>query len=63
MEDGDSIDINVADKTMTLEVDNAELKRRKDAWTAPPLKVGVVLTFIAALIPSRETPLPPQTLR
>lgn len=36
--DGDMVDIDVGKKAMTLEVEEAELKARRDAWTAPPLK-------------------------
>mmetsp|Transcript_4430 Transcript_4430/g.12772 ORF Transcript_4430/g.12772 Transcript_4430/m.12772 type:complete len:619 (-) Transcript_4430:894-2750(-) len=38
VEDGDMIDIDAGKKAMTLEVDEGELQRRRDAWTAPPLK-------------------------
>ncbi len=38
IEDGDLITIDATARTLTLEVDDEELARRRDAWTAPPLK-------------------------
>ncbi len=34
------IDIDVGAKAMTLEVEEAALQARRDAWTAPPLKAA-----------------------
>jgi dihydroxy-acid dehydratase len=34
--DGDVIELDVAARRLTLKVDDAELKRRKAGWTAPP---------------------------
>jgi len=36
--DGDVISLDVAARTLTLEVDDAELARRREAWTPPPVK-------------------------
>lgn len=48
VQDGDFIDINVGQKTMTLEVEEGELQARRDAWTAPPLKAtfGTLYKYI-----------------
>lgn len=32
------IDIDAGKKAMTLEVEEGELQRRREAWAAPPLK-------------------------
>ena len=34
---GDWIELDVAGRTLTVDVDDAELERRRSAWTAPPL--------------------------
>lgn len=38
VQDGDMIDVDVGKKAMTLELSEEELKARRDAWNAPPLK-------------------------
>ncbi len=38
IEDGDTITIDAATRSLTLEVDAEELARRKQVWSAPPLK-------------------------
>jgi dihydroxy-acid dehydratase len=38
VQDGDMIDIDVGKKAMTLEIPEQELKSRREAWVAPPLK-------------------------
>jgi dihydroxy-acid dehydratase len=45
--DGDSITIDADKKSLTLHVDEAELKKRLAAWKQPPLKVtrGVLLKY------------------
>jgi dihydroxy-acid dehydratase len=45
--DGDRITIDSDAKKLTLEVDAAELARRKAAWTAPPPRVerGVLAKY------------------
>ena len=39
VQEGDSIFIDVPNKTLTLEVEEEEMARRKDNWSAPALKV------------------------
>jgi dihydroxy-acid dehydratase len=45
--DGDSITIDADAKTLTLHVDEAELKKRLAGWKQPPLKAskGVLLKY------------------
>ncbi len=40
VEDGDIITINAEDNSITLEVEEEELNKRKTNWMAPPLKVN-----------------------
>ena len=48
IENGDTITIDAENKVMNLEVDEAELARRRDAWTAPPYKAtrGTLYKYI-----------------
>jgi len=51
VEDGDPISIDVADRRLELEVDPAELDRRRQAWTAPePRYARGALAKYAALV-------------
>lgn len=47
VKDGDSITIDADKKTLTLNVDDAELAKRKAAWVKPPLRVerGVLAKY------------------
>ncbi len=47
VKDGDIISINAQTNTINLEVSEEELKRRKEEWVAPPLKVqrGVLYKY------------------
>lgn len=36
--DGDTISIDAVANTIELDVSDAEMQKRRDAWTAPPLK-------------------------
>jgi dihydroxy-acid dehydratase len=38
VEDGDAITIDATTRTISLDVSDAELQRRRDVWDAPPLK-------------------------
>lgn len=38
--DGDMISIDIASRAINIEVEEAELQRRKQNWKAPPLKVN-----------------------
>lgn len=46
--DGDTITINAEANRLDLDVDAAELERRRDTWTAPPLKAtrGTLFKYI-----------------
>jgi len=37
---GDAVTLNVADRVLRLEVDDAELARRRAAWQPPPPRFG-----------------------
>jgi dihydroxy-acid dehydratase len=53
VKDGDIITIDVERRTITLEVDDAELERRRTAWTPPPPKFPHgVFTKYARLVSS-----------
>ncbi|MBU0734475.1 MAG: dihydroxy-acid dehydratase, partial [Proteobacteria bacterium] len=39
VQEGDSIFIDVPNRTLTLEVEEDEMARRKDKWSPPALKV------------------------
>ena len=47
VKDGDSITIDADKKTLTLHVDEAELKKRLAGWSQPPLKAtrGVLFKY------------------
>ena len=44
VQDGDRIVLDVANRTLTLDVDDAELARRREGWTPrePELRTGVL---------------------
>jgi dihydroxy-acid dehydratase len=54
--DGDRIAIDAVARTIELVVDEAELERRRAAWTAPPLKVkrGTLYKYIKAVKSASE---------
>ncbi|HEY8316931.1 MAG TPA: dihydroxy-acid dehydratase [Gaiellaceae bacterium] len=53
VQDGDTIAIDVDAKRLTLEVDDAELERRRSAWQPPPLsEAGGVFARYRALVGS-----------
>ncbi len=39
IEEGDTIDIDLNSRTINIVIDDAELKKRQDAWVCPPAKV------------------------
>jgi len=49
--DGDTISVDAVKNTIDLQVPESELKRRRQAWTAPPLKVrhGTLYKYIKAV--------------
>jgi dihydroxy-acid dehydratase len=57
VEEGDTIDIDIPSGKLTLEVDEAELVRRKAAWTHPPSKAapGSYLDRYSRLVTSAMT--------
>ncbi len=57
VEEGDAIDIDILSGKLTLEVDEAELARRKTAWTRPPSKAapGSYLERYSRLVTSAMT--------
>ncbi|HEY3412531.1 MAG TPA: dihydroxy-acid dehydratase [Armatimonadota bacterium] len=40
VKNGDTIHIDIPNRTLTLEVDDAELYQRKEAWVRPPYKIN-----------------------
>ncbi len=55
IEEGDIIDIDIDAGTLTLEVDDAELERRRDAWEPPaPKYTSGVLSRYAKLVTSAD---------
>ncbi len=38
VQEGDEIELDIQQRSLTLLIDDAELKRRQDAWTPPPIK-------------------------
>jgi dihydroxy-acid dehydratase len=53
VEEGDSITIDAERRQLTLELPDAEIERRRAAWTAPPPKHrGGVLAKYAKLVSS-----------
>ncbi|GFG53296.1 hypothetical protein CQY20_30840 [Mycolicibacterium agri] len=50
VEDGDEITLDVAARTLTLNVDEEELARRKARWTAPPITETGYLAQYAQLV-------------
>ena len=45
VQDNDPIEIDVANKTITLQVAEEEIARRKAAWIQPPLKATKGILF------------------
>ncbi len=56
VQDGDTITIDAATRSIELEVDAAELDRRRAAWTAPPLKAtrGTLAKYIRTVKSASE---------
>ena len=56
VEDGDTITIDATTLSIELEVDKAELERRRTAWTAPPLKAtrGTLAKYIRTVKSASE---------
>jgi dihydroxy-acid dehydratase len=56
VEDGDMIHIDAKANTMDIDVDAAELERRRKAWTAPPLKAtrGTLYKYIKSVKSASE---------
>jgi dihydroxy-acid dehydratase len=54
--DGDRITIDAKKRTIELEVSDAELARRRAAWTAPPLRAtrGALAKYIRNVRPASE---------
>ena len=54
--EGDSILIDIPDRTLTLEVSEEEMESRREAWSAPELKVkGGYLYRYAKIVSSANT--------
>ena len=51
MEDGDTISIDAVKNSIELHISPEEMERRKNAWTAPPLKVrqGTLYKYVKAV--------------
>jgi len=54
VQDGDSITIDVIEKTLTLHIDDEELERRRTAWQYRPRKLTGSLARYAALVSSAD---------
>jgi dihydroxy-acid dehydratase len=56
VEDGDRINIDAKKRILDLEVDPAELARRRQRWSAPPLKAtrGTLYKYIKSVKPASE---------
>ena len=54
VEDGDSITIDVMEKTLTLHVDDRELERRRAAWVYRPKPMSGYLKRYAAMVSSAD---------
>ena len=56
LRDGDVVAIDAKKRTIELEVDAAELARRRQRWTAPPLKAtrGTLYKYIRNVKPASE---------
>ena len=56
VENGDSISLDVAKRTLTLEVDGAELERRRAAWRAPaaPADRGYARLYVEHVLQADE---------
>jgi len=54
--DGDRISIDVKRRSVELEVDAAELRRRRERWSAPPLKAtrGTLYKYIRSVRPASQ---------
>jgi len=54
VQDGDSITIDINEKTLTLHVDDNELERRRAAWVYTPKKLSGSIARYAALVSSAD---------
>ncbi len=56
VEDGDTITIDATTRSIEVELDSAELERRRTAWTAPPLKAtrGTLAKYIRTVKSASE---------
>ncbi|NNF11263.1 MAG: dihydroxy-acid dehydratase [Acidimicrobiia bacterium] len=56
VEEGDTVTIDATTRTIEVEVDDAELSRRRAAWSPPPLKAtrGTLAKYIRTVRPASE---------
>ena len=56
VQDGDTITIDAETNSLDLDVDEAEMARRREAWTAPPLKAtrGTLYKYIKCVKSASE---------
>ena len=56
IEDGDTISIDSISRDISIEVSDEEMARRRDAWTAPPLKAtrGTLAKYIKTVTTASE---------
>ncbi|TWU19274.1 dihydroxy-acid dehydratase [Allorhodopirellula heiligendammensis] len=56
IQDGDTITIDAETNSLDVDVDSAEMDRRRDAWTAPPLKAtrGTLYKYIKSVKSASE---------
>jgi dihydroxy-acid dehydratase len=54
--DGDRITIDAGERLLAVDVDDAEMQRRRDAWTMPPYKAerGTLAKYIRCVKPASE---------
>ena len=54
VKDGDTITINAETNTINVEISEDELRKRKQEWKAPPLKVkrGVLYKYAKTVAPA-----------
>ena len=54
--DGDKVTIDASERLLAMDVDDAELERRRAAWTMPPYKAtrGTLYKFIKNVKPASE---------
>jgi len=55
VEDGDVISIDIPGRTLTLEVGDAEMERRRTAWQRPAREYSGVLRRYVAFVSGAET--------